>query len=166
MSINNFDSVLNDTINIPNLNKISNKEMYNILEDENKRDAKIILKESERLLEISDEINRLLEESSETVISTKDIINKAEERLDNIEEIISEAQNYNLKSNKIKTIIGSTIIGVCIGGPVGGILGAQISTIFSTICGISGLILGGGLFGTISSKIINYKIYKSRNKTD
>ena len=72
-----------------------------------------------------------------------------------------DANRYNLKSKQKKIVFGSTIAGVCIGGPLGGILGAKISAFLSTVCGISGLILGGGLFGAISSKITNYKIYKS-----
>ena len=141
---------------------IENQE--ELLRQENLEDSRQLVKETEELLDISGEINRLLGISGEQLIQADTTMENATETIENTEEILCEANTYSLKSKQKKIILGATLAGVCIGGPVGGILGAQTSVLLSAVGGISGLILGGGLFGAISSRLTSNKIQKLKDK--
>ena len=149
---------------LPNLDFVSNEEVERLMEEENKRDAELIYNETESLLNIASDLNEIIKDSGEIILKTDEVMEESKENVDVACSNIFDANTYNLKSKQKKIILGSTIAGLCIGGPLGGILGAQTSVFLSTMCGISGLILGGGLFGAISTKITNYKIFKSKMK--
>ena len=67
---------------LPNFLFVSNEEVERILEEENRKDAELIHRESELLLETASEINKLLEESGEILIKTDEVIEDAKESVD------------------------------------------------------------------------------------
>ena len=94
--IDNSYQQLKDKEYSQNYYLVSNEEIEQLIEKENRRDAELIYRESQVLLETASELNQLIEDSGEIIVKTD------EAHSGSIVVKIYLMQTINLNQNKLK----------------------------------------------------------------
>lgn len=127
-----------------------------IIENENKKEILKLSNDSKILKETMEDINNLLSDSGIIVNNIDEKISKSNKDIEITTQEIEKSHNYFFKSNILKATAISALVGLCVGGPIGGVLGYTIGTIGVGI--ISGSVIGSVGCGGITHAIVKKKV--------
>lgn len=119
--------------------------------------AKKIADDSSQLKDIMNDLNNIIKDSDIQLIDINDKLQESQVILDETKGDLIEAEKLKNNNSLLKVTGFSTILGLCIGGPLGFLGGSYL-----------GLALGGGLIGTIAGGSIGggtaYSLHKNKKK--
>ena len=111
-----------------------------------------LVDDTAHLKDIITKLNELIGTDGEKIATAELITNETAETIQDTQETIHEAREYQKKSMMLKGTILCTCIGACIGGPIGGIMGHTINLT------VMGAILGGASMGGFMGSIAHYAL--------
>ena len=106
---------------------INNDEIEYQIKKESEEEAKQLLNESIQLKQTMIEINQLLEKSGKDIKYIENKTDESKENIKNSKSNIDTSHNYFKKTNLLKFTAISSVVGLCVGGPIGGVIGNSIS---------------------------------------
>ena len=129
-------------------------------EDEKKQEillAKKLASETKELQEIMTDLNKIIVDSDIPIEKIDKNIIETNEIIKNTDQELTKAKQYQGKASVLKIAGICTLVGVCLGGPLGAIGGSYL-----------GLALGGGIMGTVAGGSIAggtaYGVTKKKQK--
>ena len=143
---------------------LSDNDIQEKIKQENLEEIKQILDDSKRILDISKDLNQLLKKDTEHILSINDINNENLNLIKQTDSILEKASSYKKNKNILILSVVSGLVGAGIFGPVGGVIGTQIS--LGLVGVFSGSLVGGGAVGITSYNIFNFfkKKYQKKKK--
>ena len=134
---------------------IENDEIENQIKIETEEDTKKILKESNELKKTMYEINKLLEKSGHKLKHIENKTNISKENIKICKNDIDVSNIYFKKTNLLKITAITSLVGLCVGGPIGGVICNSIATNLIGIGIFSGSLIGSLTFGGTTYSILN-----------
>lgn len=123
--------------------------------EQDKKDIIKLKEDTEKLKIIMKDLTEIIDDSGEQILFAERITDDTQETLKETSEHIKKARESQRKANILKGTLISTGIGICIGGPIGGILGNTVNLV-----GMGTLIGGvsiGGFMGSLTNYILSVK---------
>ena len=136
---------------------INNDEIEYQIKKESEEEAKKLLNESIQLKQTMSEINHLLEKSGQQLKHIEDKTDESNENIKHSKSNIDTSHNYFKKTNLLKFTAISSVIGLCVGGPLGGVI---CNSIAANLVGIG--IFSGSVIGSLSLGGTTYSILKQK----
>lgn len=109
------------------------------------------------------QLHQLFIDFNKIVDDQKELVNNAEDDIEETEENVNEGAKFLEKASRYKVVaypLAGAVLGTCIGGPIGLLAGLKIGGLTALSCGILGF-TGGSLL-----KKKELEMHKSQSRTD
>ena len=137
---------------------LKNDELDKLIYEENLQESKQLYEKSKLIKKTMSEITDLLEKSGNQIKHVEKKTEVSKKDIENSKIKIEESQTYSKNTHILKATALLSVVGLCIGGPLGGVI---CNSIGSSLVGIG--IFSGSVIGTLSFGGTTYGILKSKN---
>ena len=124
-------------------------------EREDRKDAEKLAKDTETIKTIMKDLNELIEDEDEQIVFAERITDETHDVLKETNENIHKARESQKKALILKGTLISAGVGLCVGGPIGGLLGSSVH--LTTIGAIIGGVSFGGFMGSLTNYVLSTK---------